>query len=487
MLLHRRIHCVVWWCYYSSIWSLLIQIDTVMSICTFSSSFRKSRILCLSAPDCPRPILPFPVIDHCTSSKEIKERLLEHSEDTYQAIVVDTSMWKHDGEEEGAHLFNWCVSRKLLPYRIVFLCQTNNNNNNNDHQIQVSHCYKNGADVVVTSIAQLEHCFKTLTMTLNGNAHSSSLLTKPIPIPLYPLDRRKERLKILSHLVGPNQFTKRMEQHVSQIHRFQQQQQLVMHQPNIDNTPPPSTIRVVHISDTHQLHDYIELPFGNILVHTGDLVGNYIHKGHVQMDLVDQFQTFLDWLVQVAIPLYEQIIFIAGNHDTYLDKTQACPIQYHRAMTLIQKYTTLHPTLHYLQDSSLIYQGMVIYGSPTTMRRDKKRVSNGFERSVSERQILWQNIPASVDILLTHIPPAGMGGSRPHDACPLLTQHVYPSSIQTHPYCCRPKLHCFGHVHSQFGIYCHETTILSNGSQEGLLRVDLYGGSMPIVIDVPLS
>ena len=352
--------------------------------------------------------------------------------------------------------------------------------------------------MVVTSIAQLEHCYKVLTMTFHGNTHPASSF--PTSLSNHPLDRRKERLKALSNLVGPKLFTKRMDQHISQIHRFQQQQQqqqqqgLVMNPPfnhNIDDnnnkndnndSSPPSTIRVVHISDTHQWHNYIELPVGNLLVHTGDMVGNYIHKGHVPMDLVDQFQTFLDWLAQVAVPRYDHIVFIAGNHDTYLDKTHACPIQYHRAMTLIQNYTTQYPTLHYLQDSSWVYQGLVIYGSPTTMRRDKKRVSNGFERTVSERQGLWQSIPTSVDILLTHIPPAGMGGSRLYDACPLLTQQVYSTSSPT-----RPKLHCFGHVHSQFGIYCHDTTVLSNGSQEGLLRVDLHGGAMPIIIDVPLS
>ena len=38
---------------------------------------------------------------------------------------------------------------------------------------------------------------------------------------------------------------------------------------------PPGTVRVVHCSDTHNMHGLVYMPGGDILVHTGDAVGNY--------------------------------------------------------------------------------------------------------------------------------------------------------------------------------------------------------------------
>jgi Calcineurin-like phosphoesterase len=382
--------------------------------------------------------------------------------------VVDEAIWNCK-EEEGAHLFNWCVSRRMMPYRMVL---------SRGGTVNADHAYKNGADVVVDSIAHLEQAHQTLTTRI-GLPITSERLS--------PLERRKERLKALSGLVGPNVLTKRMDQHVSQIHRFQDQHTALMTMMMPQHEPHPqheTTIRVIHISDTHNLHEHIDLPGGDILVHTGDIAGNYIHKGH-DISLVDQLQSFLEWLERVALPQYEKVIFIAGNHDTYLDPAKCTTaLDYTRAMNLIADYTSKHAShLHYLCHSSISHRGLLIYGCPTTICRVEGRarvtVSNGFERTIQQRHEDWQAIPRDVDILLTHLPPAGIGLSHVQDSCPMLTNRVYAGRTGG-----RPKLHCFGHEHSQFGVAVHEGTILSNACQERLIRVDWNGGALPIVIDL---
>lgn len=441
------------------------------------SSLLSGRILSLSAPEI-SPNLPKSIsisvactveIHHCASSTRAKELLQTHPDEFFRAIVVDESIWNFKDQEEGAHLFNWCVSRRMMPYRMVL---------SRDGTVHADHAYKNGADIIVDSIAHLKQAYQTLTTRIPQlrMACNSDRIS--------PLERRKERLKTLSRLVGPNVLTKRMDQHVSQIHRFQDQYAtltMMMPQPQPPREP---TIRVIHISDTHNLHEHIDLPRGDILVHTGDIAGNYIHKGH-NMSLVDQLQSFLEWLERVALPHYEKVIFIAGNHDTYLDPAKCTtPLDYKRAMDLIADYTSKHESrLHYLCHSSISHRGLLIYGCPTTICRVEGQarvtVSNGFERTIQQRHDDWQAIPRDVDILLTHLPPAGIGLSHVQDSCPMLTNHVYKTDRSS-----RPKLHCFGHEHTQFGVAVHEETILSNACQERLIRVDWNGGALPIVIDI---
>ena len=97
------------------------------------------------------------------------------------------------------------------------------------------------------------------------------------------------------------------------------------------------------------------------------------------------------------------------------------------------------------------------------------------------------------------------GANGKDSSCRLLTRTIYPEyyykanpneyedSIVScdNPRVARqrkpPLLHCFGHVHSQFGVAKNGPTLLSNASQERLLRDDLYGGGAPLIIDLPLK
>jgi Calcineurin-like phosphoesterase len=329
------------------------------------------------------------------------------------------------------------------------------------------------------------------------------------------------------------------------------------------STSSMSSLRIVHISDTHNFHRKLHLPPGDILLHTGDICGNYtVDPRKRRVTLVDQFQDFLEWIHSSDVyPMYEKIVLLAGNHDTYLDPEKCESIDdYQRAQFLLRDVWRVevpshwsmlptrqhplatssqhhHPTtattltesspskVCYLDQSSIQFRGLTIYGSPTSICRvetkNRRILSNGFERTHIQRQRLWDQIPDKVDILLTHIPPAGIEGADEADSsCEYLTRAVYhqrrrtgrdegkdkdpddtlrqllpknlktvrPQSSSTTNINRPPRLHAFGHVHDQFGVVREPLTgtILSNACQEILLRDDLYGGGTPLVFDLPL-
>ena len=66
-------------------------------------------------------------------------------------------------------------------------------------------------------------------------------------------------------------------------------------------------IRVVCISDTHMKHEKLQIPDGDILVHTGDFssLGRW-----------DDIKRFADWF---ATRPHQHKIVIAGNHDLTLE------------------------------------------------------------------------------------------------------------------------------------------------------------------------
>ena len=247
-----------------------------------------------------------------------------------------------------------------------------------------------------------------------------------------------------------------------------------------------SSIRVVFVSDTHNHHHHLSLPSGDILLHAGDAVGNY-----GKTDIKIHFQNYIQWLIQQS-KRYQHVIFIAGNHDTLLDGN-CYNTSY--ALELLQ---TLPKNVHYLENESVVLNvtthksGVVrnvhIFGSPVTASRQesmgKKYYSDGFERTNQERKILWEKVPSTLDILLTHTPPTFndlMEGtfnniSLTNYGDPLLTKKLNTltsSGIVLGGGVHRPpRFHCFGHDHDGFGVAQNSTTTFLNGAQEGVIRYD---------------
>jgi 3',5'-cyclic AMP phosphodiesterase CpdA len=69
-----------------------------------------------------------------------------------------------------------------------------------------------------------------------------------------------------------------------------------------------ATLRLVLLSDTHQLHREVDVPAGDILIHAGD----FTMFGRAKADITD----FLDWLK--GLP-HRHKILIPGNHEFLLE------------------------------------------------------------------------------------------------------------------------------------------------------------------------
>jgi len=67
-------------------------------------------------------------------------------------------------------------------------------------------------------------------------------------------------------------------------------------------------MRIVCISDTHGDHRQVKLPAGDVLLHTGDITGHGSERDYLD---------FLEWFS--AQPFTERL-FVAGNHDQFLEQ-----------------------------------------------------------------------------------------------------------------------------------------------------------------------
>ena len=115
-------------------------------------------------------------------------------------------------------------------------------------------------------------------------------------------------------------------------------------------------MRVVCISDTHNQHNKIDLPEGDVLVHSGDFSGTGTLK---------QVTDFMGWFSSRPHP---HKILVAGNHDITLD----LPFyennwhRFHKTRLFASgiKNFVLRSGFHYLENSGVEIQGVKFYGSP---------------------------------------------------------------------------------------------------------------------------
>eukprot|EP01129_Flabellula_baltica_P011756 TRINITY_DN519_c0_g1_i2.p1 TRINITY_DN519_c0_g1~~TRINITY_DN519_c0_g1_i2.p1 ORF type:complete len:245 (-),score=46.46 TRINITY_DN519_c0_g1_i2:479-1213(-) len=217
------------------------------------------------------------------------------------------------------------------------------------------------------------------------------------------------------------------------------------------------TIRIIHMSDTHDLHErYQSIPEGDIFIHSGD----FTNAGDA-----DEIERFFEFLERVPC---EYKVVIAGNHDTVFDKGFYSKKwgNYHSNQLDSDYYIDRIQSLCcYLNESEVEIKGLKIYGSPYSRCR---WVSGLSAFGYTEANGRWDSIPDDVDIIVTHGPPQGvLDGSIGCD-------ELYDTVLQK-----KPVLHLFGHVHSSFGMKRVEDIVFVNGAN--------FSGTRPIVIDLELD
>jgi Icc-related predicted phosphoesterase len=184
--------------------------------------------------------------------------------------------------------------------------------------------------------------------------------------------------------------------------------------------PKKIALKFVVISDTHCRHHNLKLPEGDVLLHAGDIS----YKGHKE-EIVD----FLKWFSKQD---FAYKIFIAGNHDFYLEKAMLPEIE-----------SLIPQNVIYLNDSGLTIDGINIWGSPIT----PWFFNWAFNRHRGDDiKIHWDLIPANTDILITHGPVLGI-----HDTV-INSQHVGCRDLLEKVKEIKPKVHICGHVHEGYGI-----------------------------------
>lgn len=186
-------------------------------------------------------------------------------------------------------------------------------------------------------------------------------------------------------------------------------------------------MKIVAISDTHTYHDYIDLPEGDVLVHTGD----FSFQGNRE-----EYDRFVDWFAKQPHP-YK--VFIAGNHDRILEK-EKLPVP---------------DGVYYLQDTSLVIDGIVFYGSPWQPEFCNWAFNLPRGRPLAEK---WGKIPEDTEVLLTHGPPHKILDHCPggNVGCEDLLERVLKLP--------NLKYHVFGHIHESYGIEVFGTTTFVNAS-----------------------
>jgi Icc-related predicted phosphoesterase len=194
------------------------------------------------------------------------------------------------------------------------------------------------------------------------------------------------------------------------------------------------------------MHEQVEVPDGDLLVHAGDLTN---------CGELEQVASFNAWLG--GLPHAHKVV-IAGNHDFCFEDAP-------------QVAEPMITNAHYLIDSSVRVEGITIYGSPWQPRFCDWAFN--LNRG-TELRGKWDLISPDTDILVTHGPARGYGGEtiRGDEAgCEELLAAVHRI---------RPQLHVFGHIHEGYGSYRNDHTSFLNTS---ICTIDYDPSNPPLVYE----
>lgn len=131
--------------------------------------------------------------------------------------------------------------------------------------------------------------------------------------------------------------------------------------------------------------------------------------------------------------------------------------------------------LHYLMNSEVVLDhGVRIWGSPFT----PEFMNWAFMGTPATLKPIWDKIPSSLDILITHGPPYQILDRTMQGlsvGCPLLLEKVMAV---------KPKYHVFGHIHEGYGVREKNGVTFINAS---ICNADYDLVNQPVVIELKPS
>ena len=210
-------------------------------------------------------------------------------------------------------------------------------------------------------------------------------------------------------------------------------------------------ITLVCISDTHNKHKHLgKLPDADIIIHCGDMTS---------MGREHEIRDFMKWFS--GLNQYSHKICIAGNHDWLFDRNRLF------AKSLVPK------NVIYLEDKEVIIDDIKFYGTPVSL----PFFNWAFNRPEEKLEQYWAAIPDDTDVLITHQPPYGIMDWSVYDKKATGSPSLYKEVLKR----IKPKVHCFGHIHSGHGVKVIEDTTFINASN---LDEDYMCVYDPVLIEI---
>jgi predicted phosphodiesterase len=214
--------------------------------------------------------------------------------------------------------------------------------------------------------------------------------------------------------------------------------------------------KIVAISDTHNRHNKIKLPEGDIIIHAGDATG----RGEEW-----EVKKFLKWYGKTP---YNVKVFVAGNHDFLFEKDPKLAEKLCKDNGIIYLNDSgvevqLQAGYPYINESLPDIPKIKIWGSPVQphfcnwafnrARDDKDFVfgRGGYVKAYPLIKPHWDMIPEDTNILVTHGPPYKIldellfvDGTPKGEfvGCEELAKRVKEI---------KPDVHIFGHIHCGYG------------------------------------
>ena len=178
-------------------------------------------------------------------------------------------------------------------------------------------------------------------------------------------------------------------------------------------------MKIVFISDTHGIHKKLGELSGDMIIHAGDISNRGTYK---------EIKTFLNWFEALN---FEHKIFIAGNHDFYLEHLNTSELE-----ELIPK------NVIYLNDSGIKIDNLNIWGSPIQPWFHDWAFNRNRGTEIKKH---WDLIPDETDLLITHGPPFNILDKT------ISGERVGCLDLLKRVMIVKPSIHVFGHIHENYG------------------------------------
>ncbi len=186
-------------------------------------------------------------------------------------------------------------------------------------------------------------------------------------------------------------------------------------------------MKLVCISDTHNRHDELVIPEGDVLIHSGDATNSGTSAEVIP---------FLEWLTLLP---HSHKIFVPGNHDFWFE-----PQNGNLTEDFIAKYAALG--VHILIDRGVEIRGVRFYGTPWVRRFGEW----AFMRSEMDLTEKYATIPPH-DVLVTHGPPFGVVDCDPARLFKGGMEHLGSSALLKAINRTKPTAVICGHIHEARG------------------------------------